>query len=62
MTIVTNDLHGDYQLANGYGHDSAEDVLRVKFYTVNISLYSYAFVAHYLVFCNCRGIEIALLQ
>ncbi|CAK8567275.1 unnamed protein product [Lathyrus sativus] len=28
MTIVSNNLHGDYQLANGYGHDSAEDVLR----------------------------------
>ncbi|PNX93759.1 putative glucan 13-beta-glucosidase A-like protein [Trifolium pratense] len=28
MTIAANNLHGDYQLANGYGHDSAEDVLR----------------------------------
>ncbi|KAK2443617.1 putative glucan 1,3-beta-glucosidase A [Trifolium repens] len=28
MTIASNNLHGDYQLANGYGHDSAEDVLR----------------------------------
>ncbi|KAF6166822.1 hypothetical protein GIB67_005698 [Kingdonia uniflora] len=27
MTIVANNLHGDYQLANGYGHDKAEEVL-----------------------------------
>ena len=30
MTIVANDLHGDYQLANGYGHDKAKDVLKVS--------------------------------
>ncbi|XP_058087576.1 probable glucan 1,3-beta-glucosidase A isoform X2 [Magnolia sinica] len=28
MTIVANILHGDYQLANGYGHDIAKEVLR----------------------------------
>ncbi|XP_004502398.1 probable glucan 1,3-beta-glucosidase A isoform X1 [Cicer arietinum] len=28
MKIVSNNIHGDYQLANGYDHDSAEDVLR----------------------------------
>ncbi|XP_021897444.1 probable glucan 1,3-beta-glucosidase A, partial [Carica papaya] len=28
MTIVANNLHGDYQLANGYGHNKAKDVLR----------------------------------
>ncbi|WVZ06181.1 hypothetical protein V8G54_019527 [Vigna mungo] len=28
MTIVSNSLHGDYQLANGYGHNRAKDVLR----------------------------------
>ncbi|KAK3042942.1 hypothetical protein RJ639_001018, partial [Escallonia herrerae] len=27
MTIVANNLHGDYQLANGYGHDKAKEVL-----------------------------------
>ncbi|KAI3879215.1 hypothetical protein MKW98_028782 [Papaver atlanticum] len=27
MTIVANTLHGDYQLANGYGHDKAKEVL-----------------------------------
>ncbi|XP_077224797.1 putative glucan 1,3-beta-glucosidase A isoform X5 [Tasmannia lanceolata] len=27
MTIVTNNLHGDYQLANGYGHDKAKEIL-----------------------------------
>jgi hypothetical protein len=36
MTIASNNLHGDYQLANGYGHDSAEDVLRVKSYILKI--------------------------
>lgn len=29
MTIVANILHGDYQLANGYGHDKAKEVLEV---------------------------------
>lgn len=28
MTIVANNLHGDYQLANGYGHDKAKEVLK----------------------------------
>ncbi|KAJ4714507.1 Glucan 1,3-beta-glucosidase [Melia azedarach] len=28
MTIVANNLHGDYQLANGYGHDRAKEVLK----------------------------------
>ncbi|XAR73448.1 Glucan 1,3-beta-glucosidase [Bertholletia excelsa] len=28
MTIVSNKLHGDYQLANGYGHDKAKEVLK----------------------------------
>lgn len=27
MIIVSSNLHGDYQLANGYGHDKAEEVL-----------------------------------
>lgn len=36
MTIVSNNLHGDYQLANGYGHDHAKDVLGVKSCIVNI--------------------------
>lgn len=27
MTIVANNLHGDYQLANGYGHNKAKQVL-----------------------------------
>ncbi|XP_042502586.1 probable glucan 1,3-beta-glucosidase A isoform X3 [Macadamia integrifolia] len=27
MIIVANNLHGDYQLANGYGHDKAKKVL-----------------------------------
>lgn len=30
MTIVANNLHGDYQLANGYGHSKAKDVLKVS--------------------------------
>lgn len=34
MTIVANNLHGDYQLANGYRHYHAEEVLRVKSYIV----------------------------
>lgn len=29
MTIVANNIHGDYQLANGYGHDKAKEVLKV---------------------------------
>lgn len=29
MTIVANNLHGDYQLANGYGHNKAKQVLEV---------------------------------
>ncbi|KAF9610814.1 hypothetical protein IFM89_025055 [Coptis chinensis] len=28
MIIVSNNLHGDYQLANGYGHDKAAEVLK----------------------------------
>ncbi|KAG6666677.1 probable glucan 1,3-beta-glucosidase A isoform X2 [Carya illinoinensis] len=28
MTIVANNLHGDYQLANGYGHNEAKKVLK----------------------------------
>ncbi|XP_062006431.1 probable glucan 1,3-beta-glucosidase A isoform X1 [Rosa rugosa] len=28
MTIVANNLHGDYQLANGYGHNKAKAVLK----------------------------------
>ncbi|KAH7566864.1 hypothetical protein JRO89_XS08G0246200 [Xanthoceras sorbifolium] len=28
MTIIANNLHGDYQLANGYGHDRAKEVLK----------------------------------
>lgn len=28
MAIVANNLHGDYQLANGYGHDRAKEVLK----------------------------------
>lgn len=29
MTIVANNLHGDYQLANGYGHNEAKKILKV---------------------------------
>lgn len=29
MTIVSNNLHGDYQLANGYAHNKAKEVLKV---------------------------------
>ncbi|KAH0996115.1 hypothetical protein GBA52_019979 [Prunus armeniaca] len=28
MTIVSNNLHGDYQLANGYAHNKAKEVLK----------------------------------
>lgn len=28
MMIVANNLHGDYQLANGYGHNEAKEVLK----------------------------------
>ncbi|KAB1214504.1 putative glucan 1,3-beta-glucosidase A [Morella rubra] len=28
MTIVSNNLHGDFQLANGYGHNEAKEVLK----------------------------------
>ncbi|KAK3211231.1 hypothetical protein Dsin_015937 [Dipteronia sinensis] len=28
MTIIANNLHGDYQLANGHGHDRAKEVLK----------------------------------
>ena len=31
MTIVANNLHGDYQLANGYGPAQAKVVLTVSF-------------------------------
>lgn len=37
MIIVANDLHGDYQLANGHGHGKARDILtkhRNSFITV----------------------------
>ena len=30
MTIIANNLHGDYQLANGYGLDQAKSVLTVS--------------------------------
>lgn len=29
MIIVANNLHGDYQLANGYGYSKAKEVLKV---------------------------------
>lgn len=29
MIIVSNKLHGDYQLANGYGHAKAKEILKV---------------------------------
>jgi hypothetical protein len=32
MVIVANNLHGDYQLANGYGHSEAKKVLQVTPY------------------------------
>lgn len=32
MSIVANNLHGDYQLANGYGHNRAKEVLEVNFF------------------------------
>ena len=32
MVIVANNLHGDYQLANGYGHNEAKKVLQVTPY------------------------------
>lgn len=32
MTIVSNNLHGDFQLANGYGHNEAKEVLKVTPY------------------------------
>lgn len=32
MTIVSNNLHGDLQLANGYGHNEAKEVLKVTPY------------------------------
>ncbi|KAK1370858.1 putative glucan 1,3-beta-glucosidase A [Heracleum sosnowskyi] len=28
MIIASNKLHGDYQLANGYGHDKAKEILK----------------------------------
>ncbi|KAK6154189.1 hypothetical protein DH2020_013828 [Rehmannia glutinosa] len=28
LIILSNNLHGDYQLANGYGHDKAEEILK----------------------------------
>lgn len=31
MTIAANNLHGDYQLANGYGPAEAKAVLTVSF-------------------------------
>lgn len=37
MIIFANNLHGDYQLANGYGHDKAEEVLKVR-YDIGLNL------------------------
>lgn len=39
MTIVANNLHGDYQLANGYGHDRAKEVLKVTLPFVNTFIF-----------------------
>lgn len=39
MTIVANNLHGDYQLANGYGHDKAKEVLKVNLFPALLFLY-----------------------
>ena len=33
MAIVANNLHGDYQLANGYGHERAKEVLKVPYFS-----------------------------
>ncbi|XP_042407512.1 probable glucan 1,3-beta-glucosidase A isoform X1 [Zingiber officinale] len=46
MTIVYNHLHGDFQLANGYGHDKAEEILmdhRSNF----VSSQDFAFLSHH---------------
>ncbi|KAF4371975.1 hypothetical protein F8388_000142 [Cannabis sativa] len=34
MIIVSNNLHGDYQLANGYGHNEAKRVLKKQSYDI----------------------------
>ncbi|XP_034690767.1 probable glucan 1,3-beta-glucosidase A isoform X2 [Vitis riparia] len=44
MTIVANNIHGDYQLANGYGHDKAKEVLkrhRNSFITIEDFIFLY---------------------
>lgn len=51
MTIVANNIHGDYQLANGYGHDKAKEVLKVA----PNSCLSYVFF-----FCNSNFLTIKL--
>jgi len=37
MTIVANNLHGDYQLANGYGPDKAKSVFEVSSKSIALS-------------------------
>ncbi|CAL8164217.1 unnamed protein product [Prunus armeniaca] len=44
MTIVSNNLHGDYQLANGYAHNKAKEVLkrhRNSFITIGDFIFLY---------------------
>lgn len=38
MIIVSNILHGEYQLANGYEHDKAKEIFKVDFLLVYGSL------------------------
>lgn len=39
MMIVANNLHGDFQLANGYGHNDAKKVLQVTPYLLHTYLF-----------------------
>lgn len=46
MTIAANNLHGDYQLANGYGHDRAKEVFKVQRYVANIFSLQISVIIH----------------
>lgn len=46
MIIASNTLHGDYQLANGYGHDKAKEVLKVCKATVVPCFFVYSLALH----------------
>lgn len=56
MTITANNLHGDFQLANGYGHGKAKEVLKAS-----VVYQVYPFLPHmHFQDCVCALFDVML--